>query len=408
MSDKAAQTSQLSAQELQSEFMAFLEESSDINVAKNCLKGLNLPDTGIYEGGLESAIKLLSGHRSPKILLIDISKTDLPVNELNRLAEVCEPGTKVITLGAKNDVGLYRDLMSLGISDYLVKPLLPELLSNAIKVLQGGDTPIVRTNRTGKVIAFLGARGGVGSTMIATTFSWILAQERSRRVAVIDLDLHTGSVSLYLDQQPNHGLREVLESPERMDEVFLDRLLTHISDRLKILSAEEPLDEIPDFTIEGLDTLVNFLVKQFHYVIIDIPRRFNAITQSIIEHTNIMVVTAEPSLASARDTERISRLFSPFGANRRLVIVLNKMGEYKTGEVKLEEFEGAIGNKVDIVIPYDSNDIADLLNRGQPLTNSRNSRVPPAIRRLVDQLGGGAVVTEEKEGIFDKLFGMLK
>lgn len=401
-------SSQRSGSVDQLEFMAFLEDAHDIDVAKQCIASLKISPIEVFDGGINGAIKYLTEHRSPKVLMVDITKVDMPVNVLNSLSEVCEPGTKVITVGAKNDVGLYRDLMALGISEYVVKPIISDIMMNAVRsLLDGGDKP-KKINRTGKVITFVGARGGVGTTMMATSFAWIMSQVRSRRVVIVDLDLHTGTVSLYLDQKPNHGLREALENPDRIDPVYLDRVLTKISDRLQILSAEEPLGEAPDFTIDGLDTLIEFLIKQFHYVIIDMPRRYNIITRSVLQHTHTLTVVAEPSLASARDTERLIRLFGPFGGDRRMITVLNKIGNYKNGEVRREEFESSIGKPVDITVPYDNTYISELLNRGRPIVDAPNSKILEAVNQLADFITGDVHKNQEDSGLFDKLFSIIK
>src|SRR5438874_1346537 len=86
----------------------------------------------IMRGGIAKALEYLSGQRSPQLLLVDISGIDLPLSKIHILADVCEPGTAVVALGDRNDVGLYRDLLEAGVSNYVVKPLTRELLGRVL------------------------------------------------------------------------------------------------------------------------------------------------------------------------------------------------------------------------------------------------------------------------------------
>ncbi len=227
-------------------FIAFVNSSEDESIIKEAISRLLLPYSNIHKGGIKAAIKTLANIRSPKILLVDITDSELPISDINALADVCEPGVKVLTMGSKNDVGLFRDLLSIGISDYLTKPLSIDLVQRAIgSLIDEEDAPPKTKSKTGKIITFVGTRGGVGTSTIATKTAWHLGADRKRRTVILDLDLHFGTVGLTLDLDIKHDLREALEHPDRVDSIFIDGALERVENKLFVINSEENLsDEI--------------------------------------------------------------------------------------------------------------------------------------------------------------------
>lgn len=369
-------------------FAAFIENPNDIEVLHEVAKALNIVNYEIINGGVKEAIETYVQKKSPLNLIIDISKSDLPVSDLSRLSEVCEPGVNVIAIGDKNEVALYRDLMRLGIYEYLVCPLFYEILGRSLKTMIYGEEKEKGVQlRHGKVIACVGARGGVGSTFLTSNLSSILSIEQSRRTVMVDLDLHFGTLALNLDLKANYGLRDALENPERIDNVFIERLLTPVDSRLFLLSSEEPLDEQLKYRLDGLEILINFISKQFHYVIVDVPHYSDNITKAVISNANVMVLVTEPTLAGLRDTGRLIRLFGTESAERRVIVVMNKVGQYKKNELKVTDFEEALKHKVNYIIPYDPFIPMECLNRGKTLATEEN-HIAAAVRSIVDDMLG--------------------
>jgi len=391
----------------QTQFIAFLENLQDMEVVREAFKVVNIKNIEIIQGGVKEAIALFSHRSSPHYLIIDISKSDLPVSDLSRLAELCELGISVLAIGDKNDVGLYRDLMKLGIFEYLVSPLFPEIITRALKAMVFGEEKGKGSQtKTGKIVAFVGARGGVGSTFLATNFACMMSIEKSRRTVVLDLDLYYGTVSLYFDLRSNVGLDDILENPERMDQLFIERLLIPVNERLFVLSSETPLDEQIKYKIEGFDILLKFLTKNFHYVVIDIPHYSTIITQKVIVNAHIMVLVTDSSLAGLRDSGRLITLFGTEGAGRRIVMVMNKYGVYGKSEVKIPDFEQALNHKINYVIPFDNFYPLDCINQGKSLAG-KDMPIAKSIRTIVDDIVG-LRPPEEPSGGFFSLFHKKK
>ncbi len=389
------------------QLMAFLEDAKDIEVIREAFKVTNMENIDVIQGGVKEAIDFFSHQRSPQYLIIDISKSDLPVSDLSRLSEVCEPGISLIAVGKKNDVGLYRDLMKLGIFEYVVSPLLFEIIGRALKhMILGEEKGKGSTSQSGKIIAVAGARGGVGSTFIATNLAAILASEKFRRVAIVDLDLHFGTVSLYLDIKPSYGLKAALEEPERVDQGFLERLLLPVNEHLYALISEEPLEESLNYRVDGVLNLLKFLEKLFHYVIVDVPHYSNESTLAVLENAKIMVLVTDPSLAGLRDSGRFLRLFGEEGVDHRAIFVMNKFEAFRKGEVSISDYEEALNFKINHKIPYDSLIPMECVNQGKTLVGEENL-LADSIRKIANEVQGVKEVRKKQSGL-ERFFQRIK
>jgi pilus assembly protein CpaE len=387
----------------QFQLSAYLENSHDIEILRDILKGLGIKSAKISKGGIKEAITAFSTKRSPKYLIIDISKSEMPISDVSRLSDLCDPGVKLIAIGTKNDVGLYRELIKLGISDYLVSPLFSDILSRSLKNFFLGENSGKKPQTTfGKIIAFVGSRGGVGSTFLATNFADLISKEKSRRAVLVDLDMHLGTTSLYFNIKSNNGLEDALENPDRIDPQFLERLLMPVDERLSILNAEIDLSEKIGYKVEGFDIFLEYLSKQFHYVILDVPHYSNSLTRAAIAGAQIMVLVSNPSLAGLRDAGRFMRLFGEEEGERKIVFVLNKVGAYEKGEISIADFESTLNHKVNHAFEYDSQTPMESLTQGKPLVEGK-SALGDSIRGLVDNVLG-TPPKEEKASWFSQFF----
>lgn len=388
------------------QLIAFLESDSDRKLLDKLLKEQGLKTYQIIPGGLKEAIEYFSKNRSSKYLIIDISKSELPVSDLNKLADVCEPDISVIAVGKRNDVGLYRDLMKLGILEYVVKPLLPDIVGRALRSMLGEEDDRKEKPKQGKIIAVSGARGGLGSTLLSVNLASILSTERARRVVVVDMDFQFGTVSLYTNVKTNFGLRSALEDPGRLDSVFLDRLLVPVNERYSILCTEEPLDEVPDFKIECIDQLLDYLSKIFHYVIVDLPHSTNEFKRIVFNRAQLMLLLTDLSLAGLRDTGRLIRLFGKQGVDRRLFVIMNKFIKGDKDALSIEDFENSLKHKVNHIIAYDPILPKKLSDEGHMILNTQGT-FADSLRAIVDDIQGN-VAEKSKESFVEKIIRWLK
>jgi len=340
----------------------------------------------VVRGGINRAIQHLDSDRSPGILIVDISDVDFPVSKVHELAEVCEPGVTVIAIGNNNDVGLYRDLIQAGISEYIVKPVTPQLLAKALADKSAGGAPAI-SQKQGKLVACIGARGGVGTTTIAVGLAWHLANQQSRRVALVDLDLQHGHCALSLNMRTTPGWREALANPLRVDVVFLDRIAAKQGERLTVFSSEESLRDDLQITEEAVQTSISVLRAQVHYVIVDVPRIATAPYRSVLDMADYRVIVADQTLQSARDAARLRAVLAEDGSRHRNLLVVNRGGEGGRRAVTVKEMESVLELRPSVVIPYEPVAFVKAMNAGQPAV-ARRGHFSTSVAALATAMSG--------------------
>jgi pilus assembly protein CpaE len=308
----------------------------------------------IVRGGIAKAIEYLSEQRSPHVLLVDISGVELPLSKIQILADVCEPGTNVIAIGDHNDVALYRDLQTAGVGDYLVKPLTRELVTKALapRANPGEMGRAATALKLGKMVSFIGARGGVGTTTMAANLAWHLANRQSRRVALVDLDLQHGDCPLLFNAETTPGLRDALANPLRLDPLLLERIMTRHGERLFILGGEEPIQDHVQFTPAAVETLFSVLRSQFHYVIADVPRIPTPAYRRALEIADRRVIVVDQTMRSIRDAVRLKRAFGDTPGVDQAIFALNREGEAGNHGLSQKEIHNVLQAKPTSTIPY--------------------------------------------------------
>lgn len=325
-----------------------LDEASEMAILRS-FSNLGFDDTKVRRGGIDAAIADLATDASPRVLVVDVSGIADPMTAINRLADVCNPRTEVIVVGERNDIVLYRDLKAAGVAEYFFKPLVSSVITRALNTLLQGS-PEVRL-RTGKLVVTLGVRGGVGATTIATQLAWHLAEERQRRVLLLDLDMQSGDAALQLDAAPNHALREALHHPDRVDDLFLERGITQVTERLSLFATLEPLADDVAPSEDAVMHLLAVLVRRYRFVIVDLNAALALHVPKLLQAANVILLVSDGTLISARETGRWRERIGANSPQRTTLHVLNKQGA--DGALPDEELDRALGSRPDVAIPYD-------------------------------------------------------
>lgn len=362
-------------------------------------------DPVIQTGGAAAARQVLSETASPTLLVVDLSESSDPLGDVNSLADVCEPGVRVIALGTANDVRLYRNLMDAGVTDYMVKPVTSADLARAVShaISGGGKTEAVEGKR-GRIHTVLGARGGVGASTVALNLAWVLSQEQKQRTVLIDLDLHFGTVALSLDVDPGNGFRDVLHNPGRIDPLFLERAAIRLNDTLAILSTEEALAGAGTWNPDAFIPMLNELGKLFDHIVLDVPRAFAVQHPELVSSANTTVMVTDLSLPAMRDALRMKTLVRETAPQTRLKIVLNQFRPATKSDMPQGEFERSIDDKIACVIPFDPKAIAKAVSAGKPLVAvDKKGKGAEALRKLSQTL----VVVKDGKTKSGSLFARL-
>ena len=325
----------------------------------------------IHKGGLRNAIQSLSVSASPQILFVDLAESGDPLNDINALAEVCEPGTVVIAAGQVNDVRLYRDLVSSGIQDYLLKPLhadmLREAFGHAQALLNAPKHVEISTDRPHCSVAVIGTRGGVGASTVATSLAWLLADKEKRATALLDLDVHFGTGALSLDLEPGRGLTDAIDNPSRIDGLFIERAMVKASEKLSVLSAEAPINAPLVTDGSAFYQLQEEMRAAFECTVVDLPRAMLIQHPQLVSDVQLAVIVTELTLASARDTIRILSWMKTNAPQTELFVLANKMHAGGQLEISRKDFEGSIERKIDYLVPFDQKLAAQAAKLGKPI-----------------------------------------
>lgn len=364
--------------------IAVVSDATSEETVRNLILDQVITHARVMRGTIENAIEMMKRtEQSPEHLIVDVSGSAMPVSDLSRLAEVCEPSVTVIVIGDRNDVGLFRSLLELGVRDYLVKPLTVELVRRS---LLGTDSRAA--TRTGKAVSFVGARGGVGVTTIATALARHLADNTRRRIVYVDLDLYGGGATSMLGIGTNNGLSELIQDPQRLDAQLINQAVREQSDRLHILSCELPYDS--DFTPRrgAIAELVGLLRQHYHYVLLDVPSHCGRPALEALDASSVIHVVADRSVQAVHEATRLCRFADQRAHEPLVTLLLNDAQAPVRARVRSADFTRALARGSVHRFPYEPDTLALAENLGEPVPDSRRSHFAKAIVALANTLTG--------------------
>jgi pilus assembly protein CpaE len=341
----------------------------------------------VQSGGIIGAFQAYSNALCPNLLIVESnSPRETILTELSQLAQVCDPTTKVIVIGHVNDVILYRELMRQGVSEYFVAPIN---LLQMISVISGlYNDP--KAKPVGRVVAFVGAKGGVGSSTIAHNVGWLISREYNIETVITDLDLAFGTAGLNFNQEAGMGIADALSSPERVDATLLDRLLTKCNDKLSLLASGGLVDR--DFHIDGnaVGAVLDVVRHNVPLVIVDVPNLWAAWTKYTLVQADDVVITATPELASLRNAKNMFDVLKAARPNDSVPkIVLSQVGVPKRPEIPVADFAKALGVEPLAVFPYDPQVFGTASSNGQMIIEvAPKSRAAEVVNSLASLLSG--------------------
>lgn len=377
-------------------FAAFICDDGALDVLRPVVIEMGWQTEKCAKGGLRNAIQSLSISASPNILMVDLSESGDPLNDINALAEVCEPGTVVIAIGQVNDVRLYRDLVASGIHDYLLKPLSSGQLRDALVQAQAvfaapknGDGSAAKRHISTAVV---GTRGGVGASTLATSLAWTFSADRKMPTALLDLDVHFGTGALALDLEPGRGLTDAIENPSRIDGLFIERAMVRANDNLAILSAEAPINSPLMTDGSAFVQLEEEFRHAFEMTVIDLPRNMLINFPHVLTDVNVVVLATEMTLASARDAIRILSWLKTNAPQIQPIVVANRV-QAGVGEISRADFEASIERKINFMVPYDHKAAVNAAKLGQTFVDANSSTKPASVIREI----AGAILGVSEE-----------
>ncbi len=360
----------------------------------------------IQMGGITAAIEAYRGSPTPNVIVLESEgRNDNILNGLDALSEFCDSGTRVVVIGRHNDVTLYRELVRRGVSDYLITPIgTIDVVRSICGLFTAPDAKPV-----GRIIAVVGAKGGVGASTVAHNIAWATARDLALDSVVTDLDLAFGTAGLDYNQDPPQGVADAVFSPDRIDTNFVDRLLSKCTDHLSLLAAPATLERVYDFGADAFDSIFDSLRASVPCIILDVPHVWTGWTQRTLVSADEILIVAAPDLANLRNAKNLVDFLRAARVNdRRPHYCLNQVGVPKRPEIKPADFAKGLEDQPVAVIPYEPQLFGTAANNGQMIAEvSANHRTAETFRQLAKLMTGRAEAKKTRSSFLTPLLSKL-
>lgn len=352
----------------------------------------------VHMGGVVAAIEAFRSAPTPNLIVIEtLGERAALVGQLEALAEFCDAGTKVVVIGHENDIALYRDLTSRGVSDYIVAPM--DLLDFIQNVSHLYNAP--GADALGRVIAVVGAKGGVGASSVSHNLAWSISRVLDYQTVVADMDMAFGTAGLDFNQDPPQGIGDAVFAPDRLDANLVDRLLSKCSETLSLLAAPATVDRFYDLPETTFDALIDILRSAAPCTVLDVPHQWTAWTRRVLVGADELVIVASPDLANLRNVKSMLDALRAARPNDRPPrLVLNWVGVPRRPEISIAEFSKAIDLQPMAVIPFEPKLFGTAANNGQMLAEiERNSKIVESFDQLGRAVMGKAAIRKTQKSL---------
>jgi pilus assembly protein CpaE len=350
--------------------LAFVADTTTEQALRDVLGDVVANGMDIRRGTVRTAIAAMAKLPTPEVLIIDIADESQPLAALGELSDMVEPGVRVLVIGDTDDVDFYRHITrGLGVMEYIFKPVTREAVARHFAPLITHKTSGVDTTRGGRVVAIIGARGGVGATTLSANLAWYLGVNAKRHTVFVESDLHMGSGALLLGAKTGPGLRMALETPDRIDPLFVERSAQPVAERLHVLASEERLSDPLHYAKGAAQRLIEALRVRYNFIVLDVPFLPLPCNRELLEFAHHRVIVMDPSLASVRDSLRLLALPNGPWQPQSPTIVLNRLG--RPGTLTRKQIEDALKVKADVAIQELPKLLNESASMGEPAVASR-------------------------------------
>jgi pilus assembly protein CpaE len=360
----------------------------------------------IQMGGMAAAVEAYRSAPTPNVIVLEADSRGDVLPGLDQLASVCDAGTRVVVIGRINDVAFYRELIRRGVSDYVLAPVgALDVVRSICSLFSAPEAKAV-----GRIIAVVGAKGGVGSSTIAHNVAWAIARDLAMDSVVADLDLAFGTAGLDYNQDPPQGIADAVFSPDRVDTAFIDRLLSKCTDHLSLLAAPATLDRVYDFGADAFDAIFDTLRSTMPCIVLDVPHQWSGWTKRALIAADDILIVAVPDLANLRNAKNLFDLLKASRPNDRVPLYcLNQVGVPKRPEINAAEFAKAIESKPIVSIPFDPQMFGAAANNGQMIAEiSASHRTSEMFLQIAQRLTGRSETKKPKSSFLSPLIEKLR
>ncbi len=366
----------------------------------------------VQMGGIVGAAQYHAQEPTPNVVIVEShGNRDGVMAELAQFAEVCGPNTKVIVVGHVNDIILYRELMKNHISDYIVAPFTSIQIIESVAAVYNDP----KAAPLGRVVAFVGSKGGVGSSTIAHNMAYATSQKHDIETILTDLDLSFGTAGLNFNQEASGTLYEALVAPDRVDGTLVERLMAKLGNKLSLLSGPGSVDRDMNIEAHAVETVMNTIRQAAPIIIVDVPNTWAPWVKHTLMAADEIYLTATPELPSLRNAKNLLDLLKVGRPNdRQPRLILNQVGVPKRPEIPAADFSKALGLEPTAVIPHDPQSFGLAQGNGQMIfevaPKSKSAEVLGELSNLVAGINRPSSKASAKSGLsgFFKNLPLLK
>jgi len=355
----------------------------------------------VYESDVDGAIAQYQDSTSPDLIIIETDSTGDDFTEsLGHLSAYCEENTNAIVVGPVNDVDLYRNLTQMGVSDYLVRPVPLETMSEIIAA-----TLIKELGTSGsRLITVLGAKGGVGSSALAQGLAHGLA-DLDHKTFLLDAAGGWSSLGVGMGFEPVATLAEAVKAAAAKDQDILNRMLHKVNDKLTVLATGADAMLEASVHAQQYEELLDFIMQSYPVVIVDLSDSIPSLKKAVIGRSHQITLVTTPTLPSLRATRSLIQEVKLLqdGKSDQIDVLVNMAGMIPAKEVPLKDIEAALEMKPKVTIPFDAKLFVGSENEGRRLADDKvGADVVNRLMPLTESLLGTAykpVIKENNDGI---------
>ncbi len=335
----------------------------------------------------------------PDVVVLDLRDSNALPPTLSTLRRQ-HPTTGVVIVAARLDPVLMLEAMRAGVTEWVTNPVTSEDLVAALERVSATHSAGVQ----GQIFAFVGAKGGVGTTTLAVNVGAALARLAGERTLFVDLHMSYGDAAVYFGAEPRFSVVDAIENTHRLDAAFFESLVVNTKSRVHLLASADRATHGADLGRVG--TLLHFAAAHYRYTFLDVPRSEASALDALESVAKIMIV-ANQELAAVRNAGRMATALRQRYGKDRIRVVLTRYD--KQAEISQEDVERVIGLAVKHVVPSDYRAALQALNKGRPLALDTGSRLSDAFTSIASDLSGvrleSAADAPKGSGIFGRITG---
>ena len=360
----------------------------------------------VQMGGVATAIEVYRTVPTPNVIILETEAHRDILDGLDQLATVCDAGTRVVVIGSVHDVAPYRELVRRGVNDYVIGPVVTLDVVRSICSLFSASEAIT----VGRIIAIVGAKGGVGASTVAHNVAWAIARDLALDSVVIDLDLAFGTASLDYNKDPVQGIANAVFSTERPDTSLIERLLAKCTDNLSLLAAPATLERVYDLGEQAFDAIFDTLRMTTPCIVLDVPHQWSGWARRALVGADEILIVAEPDLANLRNAKNLLNMLKALRPNDRSPLYcLNQVGMPKRPEISVREFAKSIECPPIAAIPFDSRMFGSAANNGQMIAEiSAKHRTTKMLLQIAQRLTGRGEIKKPRGSFLSPIISKLR